>query len=247
MAQMSGRVAIVTGASRGIGAATARRLAALGAAVVVGYRSGSAGAEEVVASIRSQGGQAVACAGDVACPEAADTLVQAAVGAFGRLDILVNNAGEAPMARLRSITDGEWRRVLAVNLDSVFYCTRAAIPLLETAGGGAVVNVATLGVRTGGMAGAHYIAAKGAVVAFTRSAAREVAPLGIRVNAVAPPLTDTQMGRSALEQVSVEQVLGRIPLGRLARPEDIAEVIAYLAGPGAAYITGETIWISGGQ
>lgn len=240
-------VAIVTGASRGIGAAIANALAAEGFDLGINFLSREAEAHRVVGSVEAQGAKALAIQADVSDRKQVSIMVQTMLQRFGRLDALVNNAGMAQLVPFLEITDEYWERILAVNLRSVFLCCQAVVPEMMRQGGGRIVNVASMGVRTGGLAGAHYVAAKGGVVAFTRSLAAEVVRFGILVNAVAPPLTATEMGREALAQKGAEAIIHQLPLGRVAHPEEVAAVAAFLCSSRASYITGETFWVSGGR
>lgn len=244
---LEGKSALVTGAARGIGAATAIALAQEGARVLINYRSREDAARRVLESIQSSGGTADLFQADVADRTRVAEMMACARERFGSLDILVNNAGESSPLAILDITPGEWDRIIAVNLTGVFNCLQAAIPIMLEAGGGTIVNVATMGVRFGSVGGAHYAAAKGGVVAFTRSAARELAPKNIRINAVSPPLTETDLGLSVFPRVDRAAYESTIPLGRLARADEVAGVIVFLASPRSSYITGETIWVSGGR
>lgn len=247
------RVAIVTGGSRGIGAATSIRLARDGFRVLVNYHRNEAAVQSVLAAIHDAGGEAVAHRADVGSPEEAAALVEAAVGTFGRLDALVNNAGIAEVGTMASTTVDMWKRTIAANLDSAFYTSKAAIPLMRTVGGGAIVHVSTLGAVTGGTTGPAYIASKAGLLGLMKSQAREVAPFGIRVNVVAPGVTDTDLQRD----LGAERLGGdgdfksfaakAIPLGRIAEPHEMASVIAFLVSDDASYVAGETIYVTGAR
>ena len=243
---LKGRVAIVTGASGGIGSACARRLARDGAAVVVHYHAREAAAEALAAEIRAEGGAALPLQADLSDPAAPAALVAAATEAFGRLDLLVNNAAVAEVAALEAIDAGHVQRHFAANVGAVLFASQAAARAFGEAGG-AIVNVSSINASQPPPGGAVYSATKAAVEAITKSLAIELGPRGIRVNAVAPGATDTGMLRSVLPPGMAQQIREKTPLGnRLGTPDDIAAVVAFLAGPDAAWITGQVINASGG-
>jgi NAD(P)-dependent dehydrogenase (short-subunit alcohol dehydrogenase family) len=241
-----GRVAVVTGAGSGLGRGLARRFAQAGAAVVVHFRSSEAGARETVAAIEGLGGRATALAGDLARESDAARLVDRTVGAFGRLDALVNNAGSYPLAGLLDTSPAQWEEVLAANLRSAFLATQAAARQMVAQGeGGAVVNITSIEASHPAPGHAHYSAAKAGLEMLTRSAALELGPRGIRVNAVAPGL----VWREGLEQAwpdGVARYLAASPLGRLGQPEDVADACLFLASPAARWITGASLTVDGG-
>jgi NAD(P)-dependent dehydrogenase (short-subunit alcohol dehydrogenase family) len=241
---LAGRVAIVTGAGSGLGLGVARRFAEAGATVVVHYRKAAAGAEALVDRIGRE--RAVAAQADLTRPEDAESLVAAAVRAFGRVDALVNNAGVYPLASVLEMTPGQWDEVVAANLTSVFLCTQAAARQMVRQGdGGAVVNVTSIEARSALPSHSHYAATKSAADAHTRAAAQELGPHGIRVNAVAPGL----IWREGIEQMWPEGVtrwLSAVPLRRLGYPEDVADACLFLASPAARWITGTTLTVDGG-
>ncbi len=242
----SGRVALVTGGSRGIGAATCRRLAAAGATVVVNYVRQAEAAEALVAAIAASGGRAEAAAGDVSDDAAAQALVEGLLARHGRLDVVVNNAGIIKDSLLLTMRPEHWRRVLAVDADGVFHVTRHALAAMWKAGSGSIVNVASVAAIRGGRGQTNYAAAKGAVVSFTRAVAVEAAERGIRVNAVLPGFIDTDM-TAMVKRRAGDQVLARIPMGRLGLPDDVAALVVFLAGDEAAYITGQGFVVDGGM
>jgi 3-oxoacyl-[acyl-carrier protein] reductase len=239
------KIALVTGASRGIGAATAIRLAQGGCAVAVNYLHDRKGAEEVVAKIKALGRRAIALQADVGEPEQARRLVAQAAEELGGLQILVNNAGYSQHADIEGLKLEDWEKMIRVGLTAAFVCAQAAIPYMRRAGWGRIVNVASLRAMTGSDHGAHYASAKAGIIGLTKSLALELARYKITVNAVSPGYTRTEMTREALERHGAE-IAARIPLGRPAEPEEIAAVIAFLASDEASYITGETINVNGG-
>lgn len=245
-ASLAGRVALVTGGSRGIGAATCRRLAAAGATVVVNYASNAEAAGAVVAAIAAAGGRAEAAAADVSDDAAAQALVQGVLERHGRLDVLVNNAGIIKDGLLLTMRPEHWRRVQAVDVDGVFHATRHALAAMWKQGGGSVVNLASVAAIRGGRGQTNYAAAKGAVLSFTRAVAVEVAERGIRVNAVLPGFIETDM-TAVVRRRAGDQVLARIPMGRLGTPDDVAALVVFLAGDEAAYITGQGFVVDGGM
>jgi NAD(P)-dependent dehydrogenase (short-subunit alcohol dehydrogenase family) len=243
---LSGRVAVVTGAGRGIGAVIGRRLAEAGAAVVVHYRSSRGDAEALAGSIERAGHRAIPVEARLSDHAGADTLMRAAVDAFGRLDILVNNVGSYPAATMEEMTLDEWRSVHEANLDATFLCTRAAAAQMAGTGGGSIVNVASIAGLVPAPAQSHYSSAKAAVIAFTRSAAQELGPAGIRVNAVSPGLIARE-GISEEWPEGVARWMTRAPLARLGTPEDVADACLFLASPASRWITGHNLVVDGGM
>lgn len=243
------RVALVTGASRGIGRAVALALAAAGYAVGVNYVRRRAEADAVVGRITAAGGIAVALSADVSDRAAVDALFAALDARFGRLDALVNNAGIGRrIDAITAIDDDTWRRTLAVNLDGAFYCLRAAIPRLRAAGGGRIVNVASGAAKTGGAIGAHYAASKAGLLALTAKAARELARDGIAVNAVLPSVIETDMlDEIARSAEARERLRAQFPIGRFGRPDEVAAVVRFLVAEAPAYLTGEFISLRGAR
>jgi 3-oxoacyl-[acyl-carrier protein] reductase len=240
--ELAGRVAIVTGSARNIGRSIALALVAGGAAVIVNGRRAAADAEAVAEEIRSAGGRAAAHVADVGNPDAAARLVAAAVREFGRLDILVNNASVRREVDFASLEYAEWREIVATTLDGAFLCSRAALPHLIGSGGGSIVNIGGLSSHTGASRRAHVIAAKAGLVGLTRALAHDLAPHQITVNCVAPGLVDT--ARSGPEPAHHQSLAA--PMGRKGNPEEIANVVRFLCGPGARYVTGQTIHVNGG-
>ncbi|HZT72173.1 MAG TPA: 3-oxoacyl-[acyl-carrier-protein] reductase [Terriglobales bacterium] len=245
MQRLQDKVALVTGASRGIGRAIALRLAQEGARVAVNYRSQEAAAAAVVAEIVHGGGQALALAADVSQAEPARRLVEDAQKHFGRLDILVNNAGVVRDNLLLTMDDDEWRQVQATNLDSCFYCCRAAARFMLRQRSGRIINISSAAGEKPNRGQVNYAASKGGINALTRALAAELAPKNITVNAVAPGMIETEMSREVRE-LAGDKILPYIMLNRYGRPEDIAAAVAFLASPDADYITGEVLRVDGG-
>jgi 3-oxoacyl-[acyl-carrier protein] reductase len=243
------RVALVTGASRGIGRSVAEALAGAGYAVAVNFASRRQDADAVVAAIRSGGGTAVAIAADVGQRSAVEGMFATVDTELGRLDALVNNAGIGPRVdRLTDIDDETWHRTLAVNLDGAFFCMRAAIPRMKALGGGRIVNVSSGAARTGGGIGAHYAASKAGMLALTARAARELAPDRIAVNAVLPSLIETEMMEALAPDAGArERLRAQLPVGRFGQPAEVAEVVRFLVVDAPDYLTGECISLRGGR
>ena len=239
-----GKAVLVTGGSRGIGAAVARRFASLGASVSVGYRSDRASAEALVAEIAAAGGTAVAVAGDVAIPAQARAMVRQAHDAFGRLDVLVNAAGVGPYLPLAEIDEAHCRAIFDTNVLGAIMLTQAAAALLPSPGG-RIVHFASRLAFNPIPTSAVYSASKAAVVTLVHGFARELGPRGITVNAVAPGVIETDMTADILRERG-DQILAATPLRRIGQPDDIAGVVAFLASPDAGWVTGRTIIADGG-
>ncbi|MBI4885675.1 MAG: 3-oxoacyl-ACP reductase FabG [Acidobacteria bacterium] len=240
--ELGGLVALVTGSARNIGRAIALALAEGGAAVMVNALQALPDAEAVAQEIGRGGGQAAAMTGDVGDPDAVTRLVDATVARFGRLDILVNNASVRREMAFASLEYAEWRRILATTLDGAYLCSRAALPHLIASGRGSIVNIGGLSSHTGAPGRAHVVAAKAGLAGLTRALAHELAPHRITVNCVAPGLIET--ARSGPEPAHHQKLVS--PVGRRGRPEEIAALVRFLCGPGARYITGQTVHANGG-
>lgn len=247
MSKLKDKVAVVTGASKGIGAAIARRLAADGAQVVVNYASSREAAEKVVSDIAKAGGKAVAIGGSVANEADIDNLFAQTKKVFGKVDVLVNNAGVYSFSPLEHITAEDYKRQYDINVLGLLLTTKAALPLFP-AEGGSVVNISSVVSTLAPPAAAVYSSTKGAVDTITKSLAKELGPRKIRVNAVNPGYVVTEGTRAAgLPDSDFEkQAVAATPLGRAGKPEDIAPPVAFLASDEARWITGETIFVSGG-
>jgi len=244
MSRLNDKVAIVTGASRGIGRAIALELAREGAKVALNFQSNSALAEKLAAEIAASGGQCVLARANVADAIEARAMVKAVVDRWGRLDILVNNAGVTRDRSLRKMTDDDWLTVIGTNLNAAFYCTTAAIQPMIAQKYGRIINISSMNGQTAGFGQANYSASKGGIIAFTKTAALELAKSGITVNVIAPGFTLTDMLTGVPEDVQ-NQIKTRIPVGRFGAPEEIARAVTFLAADGD-YITGAQININGG-
>ncbi len=243
---LSGRVAIVTGGSRGIGRATAERLAASGATVVVNYRGNAAAAEATVTAITAAGGKALAVQGDVSQPADVEQLVKTTLEQFGRIDILVNNAGITRDNLLLRMKESDFDEVIATNLRGVFLCTRAVLRPMTKQRFGRIINITSVIGLIGNAGQANYAAAKAGIIGFTKSTAREMASRGITVNAIAPGFIETEM-TDALNEETRKAILATIPLGRFGQPAEVAGLICFLASDAGAYISGQTLTIDGGM
>jgi 3-oxoacyl-[acyl-carrier protein] reductase len=240
---LSGEIALVTGASRGIGAAIADELAAQGA-TVVGTATSEAGAQAIAARLAASGGHGRVV--DVADAASIEALIDGVSKEVGAISILVNNAGITRDNLLMRMKDEDWQAILDTNLTSVFRTSKAVMRSMMKARKGRIVNIASVIGVTGNAGQANYAAAKAGIIAFSKSMAREIGSRGITVNVVAPGFIDTDMTRSLPEDAK-NAMLGQIALGRFGEPADIARAVAFLAGPSAAYITGETLHVNGGM
>ncbi len=243
---LSGKVAFVTGASRGIGRAIALRLAADGAKVALNFVSNSAKAESVKNEIESTGGAAMLVQGDVSNFATVTELIKKVVDEWGRLDILINNAGITRDNLLLKMSEDDFDKVISTNLKGVFNCTKAVTKLMMKQRGGRIVNMSSVVGLKGNISQANYAAAKAGIIGFTKSAARELASRSVTVNAVAPGFINTDMTAALSEKVK-EVMLQEIPAGRMGTPEDVANAVAFLVSDQAAYITGQVLSVDGGM
>ncbi len=241
-----GRVALVTGGGRGIGRGIAVRLASEGAAVAISYRSNDAAAEESARLVREAGARCELFKGDVAEADDVKALFEGVADAFGRLDILVNNAGVTRDNIMMRMKETEFDEVLRTNLKGTYLCTRAALRPMVRARWGRIVNISSVVGLVGNAGQANYAASKAGIVGLTKSVAREVAQRGITANVVAPGYVETELTGSLPEEVK-DQIRAQVPAGRFGEPEEIAEVVAFLVGEGAGYVTGQTVAVDGGM
>jgi 3-oxoacyl-[acyl-carrier protein] reductase len=244
MTHLQTRVAIVTGASKGIGAAIAARLAQEGTAVVVNYSRGHAAAQAVVETIQASGGQAVAAGADIADPDGIASLFRAAEAAFGGVDILVNNAAIMDLAPIAEVTDAQFDQMVAVNLGGVFRGMREGARQLRQ--GGRIINFSSSVVGFYQPGYGVYAATKAAVEAMTHVLAKELGPRGITVNAVAPGPVETELFMTGKSEAQLKAIIGMNPFGRLGQPTDIAGLVAFLAGPDSGWVSGQVIRANGG-
>ncbi len=247
--ELTGKTALVTGASSGIGAATAKVLADLGARVAVGYHNNQKGAEEVRDEIIAAGGKAVILQADMRKPAEVRPLVERAASELGPLDILVNNAGSlVKRYPIRDLTEDGWDEIMDLNLKSAVLCTQAAAPAMIERKSGAIVNVVSIAAHNGGGPGAGpYAASKAALIAMTKAQAKELAPHGIRVNAISPGVIATPFHETFSTPEIIANFVKGIPLGRVGQSIECAKVIAFLVSDSASYIVGETVEVNGGQ
>jgi len=245
---LTGKIALVTGGSRGIGRAIAVALGRRGARVIINYAARAEAAREAAAAVEAAGGQAAIAAFDVADPAAVAAAIKAIGKDHGGLDILVNNAGVAINGLVLRFSDEQWQKTLAVNLGGAFHCIRAAASLLLRAkAAGRIINITSVVGESGNAGQAAYAASKAGLIGLTRSTARELASRGITCNAIAPGYIETDMTADQLPEAQRAKLLESIPLGKIGRPEDVADTAAFLAGPEAAYITGQVLRVNGGM
>ncbi len=241
---LQGKTAIVTGASRGIGKATALALAEVGAKVVVNYARSNSAAEEVVKTIIDAGGDAIALQADVSQPEEVNSLIKETLAKYGSIDVLVNNAGITQDNLMMRMKLEQWQAVINLNLTGVFLCTKAVTKTMLKQRSGRIINIASVTGQMGNPGQANYSAAKAGVIGFTKTVAKELASRGVTANAVAPGFIETDM----THDLKADDILKFIPLGRYGKPEEIAGMIRFLAAdPAAAYITGQVFNVDGGM
>jgi 3-oxoacyl-[acyl-carrier protein] reductase len=242
--ELTGKVAVVTGAGRNIGRAIALTLAEGGASVLVNARSNQSEAEAVVREIEASGGKAIVHIGDVADAKAVQAMADAAIKAFGRIDFLVNNAALRREKSFAEMDYAEWREILNVTLDGTFHCIKACLPALQKSGAGTIVNIGGLSAHTGARNRAHVVAAKAGIVGFTRALANDLASDGITVNCVVPGLIGTPRPKDKPEPA--HHLTHNTITGARGKPEDVAAMVRFLCGPAARYITGQAIHANGG-
>jgi len=239
------KIALVTGASRGIGKAIALHLAEEGAQIIINYAKNSEKAKEVVAAVESSGGKALAMQADVSCWQEVEKMVDSIYEKFGRIDILVNNAGVNRDELLISMEKEDWDAVINTNLGGLFHCTKAVAKYMMIQKNGRIINMSSVAGERGGRGQSNYAASKGGVNAFTRSVAMELAPKKVTVNAIAPGVIETEMSSTVIRRAK-DFILNSVALKRLGQPEEIAKVVAFLASDDSSYITGEVIRVDGG-
>ncbi len=246
---LSGKVALVTGGSSGIGRATAEALASNGARVAINFHRNEVGAEAARAQIVDGGGSAIAVQADVTKASDVESLVKQTVTELGPIDILVNNAGSlVERLRILELTEERWDEVIDLNLKTAFLCCQAVAAAMMERKTGAIINVSSIAGRNGGALGSiHYSAAKGGLITFTKGLAKELAPFGVRVNAVSPGVIDTPFHEQFSSPEMMKTYAGMIPLGRVGTPAEVGKVICFLASDAASYLAGETIEINGGM
>ena len=244
--QLEGKVAIVTGASRGIGRAIAVELATLGATVVCNYIGSEESINETLDLVRAAGGDGIVVKGDVSQAEDVNTLIDTVTETYGHIDILVNNAGITRDGLLMRMKEEDWDAVMDINLKGTFLTTKAVIRLMMKQRSGRIINITSVSGVTGNVGQANYSASTAGVIGFTKTCAKELASRGINVNAVAPGFVDTDMTVNLPDAVK-EAVKTSVPMGRMARPEEIASVVGFLATDGAKYVTGQVINVDGGM
>ncbi len=246
--KLTGKVALVTGAQQGIGRATALAFAEEGADVVVNWLDDRDAAEQVAAAVRAQGRRALLHRADVSRLDQVAAMVAAAETGLGPIDILVNNAAVFPRVAFLDMTEADWDFVLDVNLKGTCFCAQAVAKAMVAAGrAGAIVNLTSGAAFRSSPRGAHYVASKGGVLSLTRALAMELAPHRIRVNAIAPGLTDTAQPRYGSSEAELAEAAQRVPFGRMAQPEEIARAALFLASDDAGFITGQTLHVNGGS
>lgn len=246
---LNGKVALVTGASSGIGRATAQALAKNGARVAINFHRNNAGAEAARSQVNADGGSSITVQADVTNASEVQSMVQQTVAEFGPIDILVNNAGSlVERLKILELTEERWDEVIDLNLKSAFLCCQAVAASMMERRTGTIINVSSIAGRNGGALGSiHYSAAKGGLITFTKGLAKEMAPFGVRVNAVSPGVVDTPYHEQFSSPEMMKTYAGMIPLGRVGTPPEVGQVICFLASESSSYLAGETIEINGGM
>ena len=246
---LNGKVAIVTGGSSGIGHATALALANCGAAVCINFHRNEAGAEDAKKQILSSGGKAITLQADVTKSADIAALIERTSNELGPIDVLVNNAGSLiERLRILELTEERWDEVIDLNLKSAFLCSKAVVPTMTERKTGAIINLSSIAGRNGGALGSiHYSTAKCGLITLTKGLAKELAPFGVRVNAVSPGVIDTPYHEQFSSPEMMKGYVSAIPLGRVGRAEEVAKVIAFLASDASSYLAGETIEVNGGM
>lgn len=240
------RVALVTGGSRGIGRAIALELADKGLDIVINNSKNEEEGNKVVDEIKKKGRQALYVKADVADFKQVEKMMEKIISTFGRIDVLINNAGIILDKKLHNMTEEMWDKVISINLKGLFNCTKLAVKFIQTQGKGRIVNISSISGKVGYYGQANYAASKGGMIAFTKSVAREYAPYGITVNTILPGLIETDILKVMPPDILQSQIK-TIPLGRMGKPEEIAKLVSFLTSDDAAYITGESIKITGGM
>jgi 3-oxoacyl-[acyl-carrier protein] reductase len=247
--ELTDKVALVTGASSGIGYATAIALAEQGAAVAINYHKNEGGAQRAQQQIREAGGRAIVVHADVTKSSDVSALVERTTNEFGAIDILINNAGSLiERLKILDLTEERWDQVMDLNLKSAFLCSKAVVATMMERRTGTIINVSSIAGRNGGALGSiHYSTAKGGLIAFTKGLAKELAPYGVRVNSVSPGVIATPFHEQFSTAEAIKAAVSNIPLGRVGSAEEVGHVIAFLASDGASYLVGESIEINGGM
>jgi len=246
--EMAGKVVLVTGAQQGIGAAMAREFAAAGADIAINWLDDEGAAQRVADQVRASGRRAIIVQADVGQFEQVKAMVSAAQQGLGPIDVLINNAGVFPRVPFLEMTENDWDQVLDINLKGSCFCAQYVAKAMVAAGRqGSIINITSGAALRGSPRGVHYVASKGGVLSLTRAMALELAPYRIRVNAIAPGLTDTAQPRYGSSEAEIAEMVRAIPLGRMARPDDIARAALFLASENAEFVTGQTLHVNGGS
>ncbi len=246
MMELNGKVSLITGSSRGIGRATAMALAEAGSDVIVNYHSNEAAAKEVVEAVQERGSRAIAIKADVGDSKQTNDMVDQALDAFGPIQVLVNNAGITRDRSFMKLSADQWREVLLVNLDGAFNLTSKLLPQMVESQWGRIINMSSIVAQMGNFGQSNYAVAKGGLIAFTKSLAREIAHKGVTVNAIAPGFIRTDMTANVPDH-AIEMVKKLTPMGRLGEPEEVARAVRFLASPASSFITGQVINVNGGM